>query len=290
MQRAAVALVLVLMLVAGCGGTGGVASTALPAATVEPTVPPATATSVPPTATPLPTATPVPPTKTPLPTATPVPTPAYHDPVVLAEIAGTGNQVTDNYALPPCSKAVFYWTVLPSDYGSAALIVRLYNADTGNDTAIINEFDSDVAAAVGLTGAVLQALKGGNYYFATENASGDWNLRIECQDGVAPQASGTLLVAGRGISVTANFELPKCQKSIFAWSASPSKYGSAAIIVYLVKVGAEVKAANLVNEFAADRTEPLTGEAVQALSGGLYYLTITNTGGRDWQVTWQCRD
>jgi len=267
-----------------------------------------TATSLPPTAVPVHTAAPtdeVLPTNTPAPTKTPqatdtpeptrtpltpsaTPAPTYSQPLVLAEVEGTGEVVTDNYEFPKCQKAVFYWTAYPTSYGSASLILKLFNVTTGQEMSIVNEFAMDVLSE-SLAGSAIQALAGGKYYFATENTDQPWKLRVECQDVVAPVAVGTLNVEDVGNAVTGNYELPACNKSVFAWEVSHTESGTASMMAYLVKVGSD-EAWNLVNEFAMDRTQPLEGEALQKLSGGEYYLYVFNTGNRPWSIHWQCQD
>ena len=104
--------------------------TPVPTDTPSPTdTPMPTATPIPPTDTPVPTYTPAP-TPTPVPTDTPIPTntpePEYKDPVLLLELSGVGEVVSDNYELPRCGKAVLYWSVEENDYGLASLIVHLH--------------------------------------------------------------------------------------------------------------------------------------------------------------------
>jgi len=82
---------------------------------------------------------------------------------------------------------------------------------------------------------------------------------------------------------------PACSKSVFAWSAEPGDGGAASLIVHLCKVG-EDRCVNLVNEFGMDLAEPLQGETLEALSGGIYFLAIDNTSGRPWSIHWECRD
>ena len=243
-----------------------------------------------PTNVPAPTNTPVPTntleqTETPVPTDTPEP--AYVDPVVLADIEGVGKTVTDNYEWPMCQKAVFYWTASPGSYGSASLIVNLHNVETGRDMPLVNEFSMDVSGE-GLNGTSLQPLEGGEYYFTTENTDEAWTLRVECQDGVAPEGTG-LDLQGTGNIVTDNYELPACNKSVFVWSTEPGVSGTASLIVYLCKAG-EGSCTNLVNEFGMELTEPLEGEALNPLSGGNYFLATQNTSGNPWSIRLECRD
>jgi len=153
--------------------------------------------------------------------------------------------------------------------------------------SLVNEFAMDVSGD-GISGAALQPLVGGEYYFTTENTDEAWALRVECQDGVAPVASG-LDLQGSGNTVTDNYELPACSKSVFVWSAEPGDSGTASLIVHLCKVG-EDRCPSLVNEFGMDLTEPLEGEALEALSGGIYFLAIDNTSGKPWSIRWECRD
>ena len=278
-HRIVVGLVILLVVasILACGETAPPAKEA----TVAPTEPPPIEATEPPEAEP----TDVPePTDTPVPTNTPEP--VYTDPVVLAEIEGVGESVTDNFEWPGCQKAVFYWTSFPSSYGTASLIVHLHNVETGRDMSLVNEFAMDVSGD-GISGAALQPLVGGKYYFATENTDEAWALRVECQDGVAPVASG-LDLQGSGNTVTDNYELPACSKSVFAWSAEPGDSGTASLIVHLCKVG-EDRCPSLVNEFGMDLAEPLKGETLEALSGGIYFLAIDNTSG-PWSIHWECRD
>lgn len=224
------------------------------------------------------------PTDTPVPTDTPEPTPV--EPTVLLELEGTGETVTDNFEWPACQKAVFYWTSAVGQYGSASLIVHLHKVGAEREVSLINEFEMD-APAEGISGAALQPLDGGEYYFSTENTDNPWTLRVECQDGQAADSAG-IDIQGAGNTVTHNYELPACQKSVFLWSVEPNSGGTASLILYLYKVGEE-RSITLANEFAMDVTEPLAGEALQQLSGGYYYLTIENLSG-PWAIRWECRD
>jgi len=240
-------------------------------------------TPIPPSPVPLPTATPrpKPPTSTPIPTKTPAP--KYKAPVVLLELDGTGKVVSNNYRLPRCWKAVLYWSVEANNYGSASLIVHLHNVQDATQQTMVNEFAMDVR---NISESVFVPLKGGEYYLSTENTDEAWSLRMECQDGVAPSGIG-LDLQGAGNMVTGNYELHQCQKSIFAWSTEPDSYGTASLIMYLCGADDRVK---LVNEFGMDLSEALTGEALQALSGGNYFLVVENTSGRPWGVRWECKD
>lgn len=282
-------LLALLLVLAGCAPSATPApatsaSTAVPTAvpaTVPPTVPPTPQ----PSNTPKPTLTPMP-TKT----ATPEPTPRPTEPVVLAVISGTGAVVTDNFQLPHCNKAVFNWQVQPSGWGTASLIFRLYNADTGKDTSVVNDMATDLDAAWH-TGQNIQALKGGEYYFASENTDMPWVVTIECHDGLAPVASGSLDVTGADNAVTGNYELPACDKSIFHWETAPSDWGTASLIAYLCRDDATTLTCNsIVSDMKTDMEETFTGQAVQRLSGGVYYLIVYNVSGPTWHIRWECKD
>jgi hypothetical protein len=248
------------------------------------TSPPATAEEAQAQPTPAPQATNTP---RPAPTNTPEPTkPVYVEPTVLLELEGTGATVTDNFELPSCQKAIFYWTAAASQSNTASLIVDLHTVGEEREGPLVNEFEMDVPAE-GIGGATLQPLAGGEYYFTTENTDLPWTLRAECQDGQAP-AGSEIDLQGAGNTVTANYELPACQKSVFIWSVGPGSGGAASLIVHLCKVGAD-RCVSLVNEFKMDLTGPLEGEVLQDLTGGLYYLTTENLSG-PWNIRWECRD
>ncbi len=226
-----------------------------------------------------------PPTSTPQPTEIPTATqPAYSEPVLLAEIKGSGKTVTDNVSLPACGKAVFFWKVAPSSFGAASLILTMYKKGSQSDTLLVNDMMMDPGAN-GMNGSTLQPLSGGEYYFASENTTEAWSLRVECQDGSAPVAKG-IDIQGAGNLVTANYELPACQKSVFHWQVEPGSIGVASLILDLC--GAECQ--NIANEMKMDLTGPLEGQSLQAVKAGVYYLVTQNTSGQPWHITWECRD
>jgi len=220
----------------------------------------------------------------PSPTPSPEPTvPTYSEPVLLAQLEGMGGTVTDNYEWPACQKAVFYWRAYPDSIGFASLIVHLYKVGVEQRASLVNDFAMDVSTE-GLSGAVLQPLSGGEYYFSTENTDQPWTIRLECQDGMAPVGTGIDL-QGAGSVVTDNYELPACQKSVFVWSTEPDDSGFASLILKLC--GDDCT--SIVNDFQTDLAAPMEGEALQALAGGTYYLVAENTSGA-WSVRWECRD
>ncbi len=226
-----------------------------------------------------------PPQNTPEPSASPVPTqPIYVEPVILGEISGTGKTVTDNLKLPACGKAVFFWKVGPSSYGSASLILHMFNKDTQREMSLVNDMTME-SGPDGMSGSALQPLTGGEYYFTSDNTNEAWSIRIECQDGVAPVAQG-MDVQGIGNLVTANYELPACQKSVFHWQVEPGAGGTAALILGLC--GADCQ--SIANEMKMDLTGPLEGQSLKAVHAGIYYLVTENSSGRPWHVTWECKD
>jgi hypothetical protein len=210
--------------------------------------------------------------------------PTYSEPVVLTEVEGTAGTITDNFEWPACQKAVFYWPVYPSSYGTASLIVHLHKVGDERESYLVNEVVMNVSGE-GLSGSALQPLSGGEYYFSTENTDEPWTICVECQDGVAPVGTGLDLQATGNI-VTDNYELPACQKSVFAWGAEPNDYGTAS----LISKSCGNDCTSVVNEAQFDLTATLEGEALQALRGGIYYLVSENTGGGPWSVRWECRD
>lgn len=227
----------------------------------------------------------LPPQNTPEPTASPIPTqPIYVDPVVMAEVNGTGKTVTDNLNLPACGKAVFLWKVAPSSYGTASLILSLFKKGSDREITVVNDMAMDTGSE-GMSGSSLQPLTGGEYYFSSDNTNEPWSVRIECQDGVAPVATG-MDIQGTGNQVTGNYELYACQKSVFHWQVEPGTGGTAALILGLC--GAECQ--TIANEMKMDLTGPLEGASLQAISAGSYYLVVQNASGLNWRVNWECKD
>jgi hypothetical protein len=228
------------------------------------------------------TATPEPePTDTPEPTATPAP--VYQEPVTLQEVEGVGETVTDNYTWPACQKAVFYYTVEAGAY-SVSLILNIHSVDTGEEANLVNEFGMEVDES---SGSTFLSIGAGEYYFSSENTDEPWTVRVECQDGQAP-VGNELAVEGVGDTVTANYELEPCNKSVFTWTAAPSAAGSASLIVDLCQVGGR-RCENIVNEFEMDVTDEISGEVVEKLDGGLYFIVTENTD-QAWSVTLECHD
>jgi hypothetical protein len=200
-------------------------------------------------------------------------------------LEGIGNQVSDNYDLPMCFKSVFTWWAGPGDTGMASLIAHLHKIGTDGYKGLANEATMDTVE--GVSGETLVPLAGGMYFVTTENTSGPWTVNWVCRDSEAPVGT-ELDVSGEGDMVTENYELPACEKSVFVWSTSPDESGTASLIVHLHRVK-DAQYAGLVNELEFDLTESLMGEALQALTGGVYYLTVENTSG-PWTVRWECRD
>jgi hypothetical protein len=201
------------------------------------------------------------------------------------DLSGTELTVTDNYELPACQKSVFVWSASPDAGGNASLIAHLYKVGSDRSMSVANELAFDVSEP--LMGETLIPLSGGVYYLNTENLNGTWAIRWECRDGQAPVGS-EVDVSGDVHGVTDNYELPACQKSVFSWQVEPDEDGTASLILHLHKVGDD-RYDSMVNELEFDTTGPLEGEALQALSGGTYYLSTDNVNGT-WSVRWECRD
>jgi len=96
-------------------------------------------------------------------TATPISQPT---PYVFLDIEGHGDRVTENFAFPSCSKAVFHWT---TDH---CLSVDIINVDTGEE---------DYFGGCDGPGASLEPISAGVYYLVTSNTR-NWTIRGECQD------------------------------------------------------------------------------------------------------------
>jgi len=218
---------------------------------------------------------------------TPVPTESA-DParVPMVTVEETGETVTDNHELPECFKAVFDWHVDPGAYGSASLILKLHNVAKEEPVTLVNEFGENPE---GLDGRALQPLIGGQYFFSSENTDEPWRVAVICEDNAAPVASGELDVEGRGNTVSDNYELPACSKSVFSYSVEPDDLGSASIIIYLCNADQRV-CATIANEFEMDLTDPMEGKAIESLRGGHYFFATENASGNDWRISWECQD
>jgi hypothetical protein len=242
--------------------------------------------------TPVPLNTPVPtsspqPSDTPLPTATPKPTEALPpaEPVIFLNITGTEDTVSENFEASECFKAVFPWSVESKDSGFTSLVVNLYNAQTEKGSEIISEMEMDVAGI--MRGEALKVLVGGTYYVTTENSSGPWTLQGICREGEAPSGEGIDL-SGEGQIVSGNFILEECQKSVFVWSVEPSSSGFAQLGVGFVDAQAH-QGGYLVNEMEMDVTGALSGETLEPVSGGVYFVYVESASG-PWTLRWECRD
>ena len=122
------------------------------------------------------------PTRTPRPTAIPTMAPpkVTLEPVVLAEVSGVGDTVTDNFVWPQCQKAIFYWGAEPDSEGDVFLTIYLWNVDKDRPAYLVGEYESDRTEA--LRGASHQPLAGGEYYFVIENTTGAWTITVICED------------------------------------------------------------------------------------------------------------
>jgi hypothetical protein len=292
-KRAPLIALLVLILAQLACGSGSPEATPSLEPTAEASTAPESTESeeppdTPPSATTVPTDTPVPTsTPTPVPTNTPEPTePSYSDPVEVVTVEKTGETVTDNYEFPECFKAIFDWHVDAGSYGSASLILNLHSVATEEERTLVNEFGQ---TAEGLDGRSLQPVGSGDYFFSSENTDEPWQVTFVCEDNVAPVASGELDIEGSGNTVSANYELPECTKSVFSYSVQPNDMGSASLILYLCSVARE-NCMSIANKFEMDLADPLEGRTVESLRGGLYFLATENATGNDWHITWECQD
>ena len=104
---------------------------------------------------------------------------------------------------------------------------------------------------------------------------------IEVEVTQTPTAQPTQFVTleGSGNIVTDNYDLEQCQKAVFSWTA----IGSGNMIVRLWKVGVD-DSRLLVNEIGPD-----SGEVLQGLSGGTYWLTVDGPS-EGWSIIGECRD
>lgn len=212
--------------------------------------------------------------------------PVITEPTVLAEFAGAGDTVTNNFRVSSCQKAAFHWaTVSSGGDWTATLIVDLFNAD-GEKTDLVNQFVLDPPAE-GINGVVVHPLIEGEYILSTQSADMPWTLRVECWDKVTPAGAGMSL-AGELAVVTHNYELPTCKKSVFVWSVEPDDAGRAILNVSLYKTTKE-RPNSLIMEHQSDSVITLKGESQNRLSDGLYWLAVEHVSG-PWTIRWECRD
>ena len=202
----------------------------------------------------------------------------------MAEFGGTGSVVSDNFNFPACDKAVFKWSVKTGSYGSASLILNLHRVGSEDVMTLVNEavFENPTDT---LTGSGLQPLLGGEYYFSSENTDEAWTVRAVCRDGEKPVGEDMDL-SGTGVTVTDNYTLHACQKSVLTWTTKASSIGSASIAIYLCGARCEL----IANEFKTDVADSISGEVVQAVDNRDYYLWVKNLSANAWSVKWECRD
>lgn len=245
---------------------------------------PDTKSEVIPTATPLPapatlTPAPEPPTSTPEP---PTPAPAYQQSVILLEYSAVGEAVSDNFTLPACQKAVFNYSVQSSDIGYASISLKLNKVGKEGDISLVNDMEETPQ----MTGQVLQVLTGGDYYFSSENTDEPWRITLECHDNAAPVADGIDL-QGEAPTVSQNYRLSDCQKSVFIWESQPGSTGYASLSAALFRANdGDLRYDSLVS----DMTEGvLSGETLQSVEDGDYFIGVKNTN-EPWRIRWECRD
>ena len=104
-------------------------------------------------------------------------------------------------------------------------------------------------------------------------------IEVEVTQTLTAQPVQFISLDGSGNIVSDNYDLQPCQKAVFSWVAE----GKDNMIVFLWKVGVDENRL-LINEIG-----PGSGEALQSLSGGTYWLTVEGPSD-GWTVTAECRD
>ncbi|MCA9900632.1 MAG: hypothetical protein KDK05_00545 [Candidatus Competibacteraceae bacterium] len=94
-----------------------------------------------------------------------------------------------------------------------------------------------------------------------------------------PQPAQFFTLEGAGDVVSDNYDWQPCQKAVFSWEAM----GQDNIIIRLWKTTADNNVL-LVNEIS-----PASGEVLQPLSGGTYWITVTGPA-EGWGITAECQD
>jgi len=104
-----------------------------------------------------------------------------------------------------------------------------------------------------------------------------------------PAAAAGLLIelSGDTDTVSDNYTLTSCPKSVLTWSVEPGGSGAAAIAISLHNVDSD-RTIQLVTTFKMEHPQPLTGEALHNLDAGTYYLQIQNITG-PWSILWECK-
>lgn len=183
------------------------------------------------------------------------------------EHSAIGGTVSDNFTLSACQKTVFNYSVQASDTGYASLILKLNKVGEDREMSLVNDMEETPQ----MTGQVLQPLLGGDYFFTSENTNEPWQMIIECHDNTAPVAEG-MDVSGDTPTVTKNYRLSACQKSVFIWETQSGDTGYSSIIARLAQTNIpEIRGFTLANDM---KEGPLTGEALQAVETGDYSLAV----------------
>lgn len=86
-------------------------------------------------------------------------------------------------------------------------------------------------------------------------------------------------IQGRNDTVTDNLVFPKCTKAVFSWTAGGNGY----LMADLINVEANGSLL-LINGHGG------SGQVLQGLKGGVYYLAIYNASDHDWTILGECRD
>lgn len=237
----------------------------------------------------------LPPTDHPAPADTSALNPMPFEPVLVAEFSGVGtsaaddptdsDSTTETFSTPACRKAVFTWSVEPNDEGIAMLDIHMHRVEYGTTDSLVDVLEMDTQGVV--TGTSFRGLRAGDYYFTVDGHTGPWTIRATCFDG-QPAESDSVDLQGTGSMVSGNFALPKCAKSVFRWTVEPDSSGHAVLVGYLYSVDRQ-HGSGFIKGVDLDATTLFSGEALEPLSGNIYFIVIERNSG-PWTITWECRD
>lgn len=93
---------------------------------------------------------------------------------------------------------------------------------------------------------------------------------------------------GTAASAKSGLVWAACEKAVFYWTLAPGQNGEASMTLRLQKAG-QAASVTLVDEFATALTQPLSGAALQPLSGGEYTLSAEGVYS-PWSVRVVCQD
>jgi len=224
------------------------------------------------------------------PTAAPAPTrlgpvrPANpEEPVLMEEIEGQGTMVTRVFNWPGCGKTVFHYTVEPGAGDRASLTLDLHPFPGGDATTLVT---LDVAASEVVTGSASWSLPrtGGRYFLSASDTEAPWTVRVECQEHVPP-VGREIEIAGRGNFVSANYELPRCWRQVYTFSAEPDQTGTVTLRVDQCGTGGGCK--KIIDVSQTGVTETVTDTALGIPYRGTYFFAVTKAGARAWTLSWE---